>query len=152
MTTIVLSNGHLRTETADAAIDALIEILRDHPLNRLFEKYGDFVERDARNLRGEWLEGVENAVSFFGNFFDRSHIFSIVSNDPDHVDRLWAHRRWQPWAMTANSFPRSTRSALRWRPARPTSPGPATRPNISSISLKRARSGPMDRAMAATPC
>ena len=90
MTTIVLSNGHLRTETADAAIDALIEILRDHPLNRLFEKYGDFVERDARNLRGEWLEGVENAVSFFGNFFDRSHIFSIVSNDPDHVDRLCA--------------------------------------------------------------
>jgi hypothetical protein len=57
MTTIVLSNGHLRTETIEAAIDALIEMLNDHPLNRLFEKYGDFVERDARNLRGEWLEG-----------------------------------------------------------------------------------------------
>ena len=63
MTTIVLSNGHLRTETIEAAIDALIEVLGDHPLNRLFEKYGEFVERDARNLRGEWLEGVENAVS-----------------------------------------------------------------------------------------
>ena len=59
MTTIVLSNGHLRTETIEAAIDALIEMLNDHPLNRLFEKYGDFVERDARNLRGEWLELVE---------------------------------------------------------------------------------------------
>lgn len=90
MTTIVLSNGHLRTETIEAAIDALIEMLNDHPLNRLFEKYGDFVERDARNLRGEWLEGVENAVSFFGNFFDRSHVFSIVSNDPHHVERLCA--------------------------------------------------------------
>lgn len=90
MTTIVLSNGHLRTETIEAAIDVLIEILRDHPLNRLFEKYGNFVERDARNLRGEWLEGVENAVSFFGNFFDRSHVFSIVSNDAHHVERLCA--------------------------------------------------------------
>lgn len=88
MTTIVLNNGHLRTETTQAAIDALIEILRDHPLNRLFERHGNFVERDARNLRGEWLEGIENAVSFFGNFFDRSHVFNIVSNDAYHVERL----------------------------------------------------------------
>lgn len=34
MTTIVLSNGHLRAETIEPAIDALIEMLGDHPLNR----------------------------------------------------------------------------------------------------------------------
>lgn len=63
MTTIVLSNGHLRSETVEAAIDALIEMLNDHPLNRLFEKYGDFVERDARNLRSDRCEPPASRLS-----------------------------------------------------------------------------------------
>jgi hypothetical protein len=88
MTTIVLSNGHFRADSTEAAIAKLIEVLGDHPLDRMFEMHGDFIERGARNLRGGWLEGVENAVSFFGNFFNLAHVFSIVSNDPDHVERL----------------------------------------------------------------
>lgn len=88
MTTIILSNGHHRADSTEAALDTLLDVLAHHPLDRLFEQHGDFVERDARNLRGEWLEGVENAVSFFGNFSGLSHVFSIVSNDAGVVDRL----------------------------------------------------------------
>lgn len=88
MTTIILSNGHHRADSTEAALDKLLDVLAHHPLDRLFELHGDFVERDARNLRGEWLEGVENAVCFFGNFSGLSHVFSIVSNDADIVDRL----------------------------------------------------------------
>lgn len=87
-TTIVLSNGHRQSDNTEAAIAILLDVLSDYPLNRTFEMFGGFVERDARNLRGEWLEGLENAVSFFGNFLNLSHVFRIVSNDPVVVDRL----------------------------------------------------------------
>jgi len=88
MTTVILSNGHFRPEDSEAGLDKLLELLRDQPLNRTFEKFGCFIERDARNFRGEWLEGVENGVSFFGSFLHFSHIFHIVSNEPAVVDRL----------------------------------------------------------------
>jgi len=87
-TTIVLSNGYRQSDNTEAAIAILLEVLAGHPLNRTFEMFGGFVERDARNLRGEWLEGLENAVSFFGNFLNLSHVFRIVSNDPAVVEHL----------------------------------------------------------------
>lgn len=88
MTTIILSNGHYRTDDIEAGLEKLLELLAYQPLNRAFEKFGGFIEHDARGLRGQWLEGVENAVNFFGGFLNRSHIFCIVTNEPDMVKRL----------------------------------------------------------------
>lgn len=90
MTTIILSNGHFRADSPEAALEKLLEIVAAHPLDRRFERHGGFIEHDARNLRGEWLEGIENAVSFFGNFFNLAHVFSIVTNDSNVVARLSA--------------------------------------------------------------
>ena len=90
MTTVIPINGHLKTDDWKTSLERLVEIIDSHPLNRAYEKIGGFIEHDARNLRKEWLEGVENAVSFFGNFADISHVFHVVSNDAPVVERLTA--------------------------------------------------------------
>lgn len=88
MTTVILLNGETCFDTTDAAIACLTDLLGHHPLNRGYELFSGFIEHDARDGSGRWRQGVENAVSFFGDFFDISHFFHLVTNDAAVVERL----------------------------------------------------------------
>lgn len=67
-------------------IEALFDRLLTHTLDRTFEAYGNFV------TRGEEIEAKhgKGAVSFFGNFFDYSHVFHIITDDIDLIAHLTA--------------------------------------------------------------
>lgn len=86
--TVVHSNGRGRIDLGETALDTLLEMLATYPLDRSFERFGDFIERDVRDMRGEWLDGIEGAVLFFGNFATYSHVFRITTNDPATIERL----------------------------------------------------------------
>lgn len=86
--TIVNSNGRTRCDLGETAIDTLLEMLAAYPLDRSFERFGNFITPEARDMRGEWLDGVEGATAFFGNFFTYSHVFRITTNDPAVIERL----------------------------------------------------------------
>ncbi len=83
MGTQIQSNGGGRV----LPIEDLLQRLRDHPLDRSFEAFGDFVIRDPKNGRGEPLAGP-GAVLFFGNFFTYSHVFNIVTDEPELIATL----------------------------------------------------------------
>lgn len=72
MQTEIISNGGGRT----FPIEGLFERLREHPLDRIWEAYGNF-ECES--------DGVTN---FFGNFFTYSHVFDIRTDDPELIGRL----------------------------------------------------------------
>lgn len=83
MTTIIRSNGGGLAQP----IEALFEALEVYTLHRLFEAYGDFVTRGDAGIEGRYGKGT---VSFFGNFVDYSHVFNIVTDDADLIERLAA--------------------------------------------------------------
>jgi hypothetical protein len=77
MTTINHNGGRFAGE-APASIDELIEIMGREPLDPRWEH--------------AVCEG-DGVVHFFGNFFKLSHGYSIRSDDPDVVARLFAATR-----------------------------------------------------------
>ena len=70
--TNIISNGGGNPES----IEALLARLKSNTLDPTFEEYGNFVE-------------TENGItSFFGNFFDYSHVFQIETDDAELSGRL----------------------------------------------------------------
>lgn len=57
----------------------LFAALERHTLSPTFEEYGNFVSETA-----------DGRISFFGNFHDYSHVFQIITDDRDLIDRLTA--------------------------------------------------------------
>lgn len=94
MGTIIRSNGSKWAGQKPDSLEKLLEVLNGHPLRREFEAYGDFIERDPRNAKGESIGGLMGlageSVSFSGNFHNLSHVFHIVSDDVDVIARLTA--------------------------------------------------------------
>lgn len=85
--TEIFSNGNSGNNVE--TLDALFALLDREPLDRTFEPecYGNFIMVDPVNVRGEALL-PPGGVSFFGNFFNWSHVFNIHTTDPDLIDRL----------------------------------------------------------------
>jgi hypothetical protein len=90
MGTIIHSNGSKWIGQQPDSIEQLIDVLGKHTLDRTFEAYGDFTQRGARNGRGEPVDGINQAVCFFGNFIDLSHVFRITTDEQDVIERLSA--------------------------------------------------------------
>lgn len=84
-TTKIISNGGGKT----LPISALFDRLASNVLDRTFEAYGNFVEIDPLNEKGAAIY-PSGTASFFGNFFDYSHVFNIATDDRDLIDRLTA--------------------------------------------------------------
>jgi hypothetical protein len=85
MTTIINSNGGGRT----LPIEALFDRLASDPLDRTFERYGNFVSLDPEGFDGK-AAFVPGTVHFFGNFQTYSHVFSITTDEAALADRLTA--------------------------------------------------------------
>jgi hypothetical protein len=83
-TTTINSNGSKWYGQEPDTIEKLIEVLGKYALNRTFERYGNFIQRNQRLASGSRLEGTV----FFGNFLELSHVFNIHTTDPDVIRRL----------------------------------------------------------------
>lgn len=81
MTTTIYSNGSKWAGEEPDSIETLLAVLGSHVLDRIFECPGaahTFIDADP----------VTGMVSFFGNFQELSHVFSIETDDPDAIIRL----------------------------------------------------------------
>ena len=79
MTIQILSNGGKYAGQEPDTIEQLIDVLANHPLDRTFEKYGNFVYLSED---GKW-----NA---FGNFLRLSHVFRIEADTREELGELEA--------------------------------------------------------------
>lgn len=98
--TIVEMTGHPSQHTP--RLDALLGMLETHTLDPRFEAYGNFIYphrqcRSTRNpvTRERVYEDVgpmdpehPGDVHVWGNFFDYSYAFSIITDEPEVVERL----------------------------------------------------------------
>lgn len=100
MPTITLNNGSPWADPTPT-IDDLIALLAREPLDPTWENYGNFGDQCSLDWIEAWSDDATHgeafralsrdrgvAVHFFGNFWDYSHAFSIVSDDEDVIVRL----------------------------------------------------------------
>ena len=76
MGTTIHNNGSKWAGQAPDSVDKLLSVLQEYPLDRTFEDYGNFIQRDGKTVR------------FWGNFYNLSHVFQIDTDDPDLISRL----------------------------------------------------------------
>jgi hypothetical protein len=94
MTTIIRSNGSKWAGESPDTLDDLITVLGTHALAAKFEDYGNFVMKctttylDALNGAGANL--APHALHFWGNFEELSHVFDVLTDDQEVIDRLVA--------------------------------------------------------------
>ena len=88
----IVSNGSKWAGQAPDSLDKLIEVLDQYPLDRTFEKYGNFIHKSVkwgRNGKGPSpYPDAPNVVVFFGNFYGLSHVFNIHTDESEVIDRL----------------------------------------------------------------
>jgi hypothetical protein len=85
---LVVSNGSQPNGGEPATVGELLELLKEHPLDPMFEDYGNFAndcpisyKTDKPLLPAGWW-------SFWGNFQTISHVFKIVTNDAQAIQDL----------------------------------------------------------------
>jgi hypothetical protein len=86
--TVVQHIGH---SEEDNSLDVLFKMLADHPLERSFAAYGDYLEPPVWNdpsAVGWAPDGSDGEFMFWGNFHDYSFGFNLTTNDPVLLDRL----------------------------------------------------------------
>ena len=77
--TKIKSNGSKWYGEQPDSIEKLLEVLETEPLDKSFERYGNFYEP---------TEGISGSINFFGNFFTVSHVFNIDTNDIKLIKKL----------------------------------------------------------------
>ena len=77
--TTINSNGSKWYGEEPDNIEKLMEVLKEEPLDRRFEAFGDFCYPS---------EGLPGNIRFMGNFFRLSHVFNIDTNDIGLIKKL----------------------------------------------------------------
>ena len=87
--TTIHSNGSKWAGEEPDTVATLLMVLAKHPLDRRFEAYGNFVQKNPRlaNGPGRLSEDPETRL-FWGNFFTVSHVFRIETTDRELIGRL----------------------------------------------------------------
>lgn len=75
MAVTILSNGSKWAGEPPDSLENLVEVLGQYPLERRFERYGNFVETDSKTGK----------VILFGNFMNLSHVFRIHADTAEEV-------------------------------------------------------------------
>lgn len=103
---IIESNGSKWAGQDPDPIEKLFEMLANYPLNRIFERYGNFITENPINVQLSWNDVDEETgklckyylasdeqsepgtVHFSGNFFNYSHVFSIRTTNAKLIEEL----------------------------------------------------------------
>ncbi len=76
--TTINSNGSKWAGESPDSIAALIERLKQYPLAKWFQDFGNFI-----------IKGESGLVTFFGNFSTVSAVFNIDTDDEATIEKLW---------------------------------------------------------------
>jgi hypothetical protein len=69
----------------------LLAVLESRTLDPIFEGYGNFIEANPTNCNGLPLyPDNPGVVSFFGNFYNLAHVFSIYTDETETIATLTA--------------------------------------------------------------
>lgn len=98
----VISNGSRWMGEEPATVEELLEVMARTPLDPRFEDYGGFIG-DTRGAKpagynaagkrcyidtGPIYPEHPQAVRFWGNFFELSHVFEIDTDDPETIEKI----------------------------------------------------------------
>lgn len=86
----ILSNGSKWYGQKPDTLEQLIDVLGEYALDPTFEKYGNFV-MEYKPLK--WTEKnsqYKGCASFFGNFYSLSHVFRIITDELEIIERITA--------------------------------------------------------------
>ena len=99
----IQSNGSRGASSAPASIDELVQVLEKSPLDANFEQYGNFI-MPAQNSEysgrknsegnpevintGPMFPEAPDALVFWGNFLEVSHVFNIATDEENVIERL----------------------------------------------------------------
>lgn len=86
--TVIRVNDVQTSDPRNTEIDTILSLLDRFSLDRAYELKGGFIQNNACDGEGNWLDGVVNACRFFGDFIGYTRSFSITTNDPALIDRL----------------------------------------------------------------
>ncbi len=87
---IINSNGSKWYGQEPDGIPELLKALKKYTLDPSFEKYGNFVDHNPKYIGKKTQEKLNGCTRFFGNFIDRSHVFSIDTDDETIINELEA--------------------------------------------------------------
>lgn len=69
-------------------IEALVEVLKQYPLDPSFEKYGNFIDHNPQFIKPAAQAKYAGCTAFFGNFYTYSHVFRIYTDEPEVIEML----------------------------------------------------------------
>jgi hypothetical protein len=85
--TLALSSGSPFPGERRGVVADLVATLSAEPLDSTFENYGNFITADPVGLDDKPLYPA-GFVNFWGNFVNVSHVFNIVTNEPEVIAEL----------------------------------------------------------------
>lgn len=85
---VINSNGSKWYGQQPDTIEDLLNVLENHPLDPMFEEYGNFISEYKPLKITDENKHLLGCVSFFGNFLTLSHVFNIVTNDEEVINKL----------------------------------------------------------------
>ena len=84
----IISNGSKWQGQPNDSIETLCEVLKKYTLDPMFEKYGNFVNYNPQWIKPESKEKYAGCVLFFGNFYGVSHVFNLITDEPELINTL----------------------------------------------------------------
>ena len=84
----IQSNGSKWYGQQPDTIEDLIQVLNNYSLDPVFEAYGNFVQLNPQWLNQEIAEKYKGCSKFFGNFSSISHVFNIITDEPEVIKVL----------------------------------------------------------------
>lgn len=85
---LVISNGSQQYGQEPATVGELLELLKKEPLDPTFEEYGNFADNCPISCKTDKPMLPAGWWSFWGNFYNVSHVFKIVTNDTEAIRDL----------------------------------------------------------------
>jgi hypothetical protein len=85
---VINHNGSRWAGEEPADLAELLDLLATTPLRPDFEQYGNFITEQAISCTDDKPLFAPGFVKFWGNFFQLSHGFDIITNDPAAIAEL----------------------------------------------------------------
>lgn len=84
----IISNGSKWYGEKPDTIEDLIQVLNTEILDPSFEDYGNFINLNPTWLKKDFAEKYKGCVKIFGNFMTVSHVFNIITDQSEIIQKL----------------------------------------------------------------
>jgi hypothetical protein len=84
----IISNGSKWYGQEPDTIEQLLEVLKNYPLDPMFEEYGNFISNNPNWFKKEAAIKHKGCSKINGNFSSISHAFDIITDDQEIIKQL----------------------------------------------------------------